>query len=196
MSRVLVQACLALAALAVLGVGLVGCGGGESSSADETVDVQVEAEDLTTETAEDTGVESTETSAGDSAAGAAAPAPGKGVLELDDGRSFAITVTSCNLGESAGKPSAGSFEVRGTSAQGSTFSLTQFYLNDSWRQSNAGIEFQNADQIYVLASAAGDAEPAAVDGKSIEWTQTFKELDESENRHVYTGEGTLRLTCR
>jgi hypothetical protein len=193
MSRAAVQWYLAVAALAILGLGLVGCGGGGNASAGETADASADTDvATTTETAD---VDSTEANDADAGAGGPAPAPGKGTLELDDGRSFAISVTRCNLGESDGTLTAGSFEVAGTSGQGSTFEMTQFYLNDSWSQSDASIKFPNADQIYVLASAAGGAEPATVEGKSIAWTQTFKELDESANSHVYTGEGTLRLTC-
>ena len=75
--------------------------------------------------------------------------------------------------------------------------MTQFFLNGKWSQSDAGIEFPNSDQIYVLVSSRSEgAEPAAVDGKTIRWTQTFKELDESANAHVYTGKGTLSITCK
>jgi hypothetical protein len=172
-----------------------GCGGGDESAADdEQAPITTDAGDTTTDaTTEDTATE-TETETSPPTSGPA-PAPGTGTLVLDDGRSFAITVSECEFQPSDGSPTAGSFEIAGTSERGSEFGLTQFFLNGEWSQTNAALEFPNRDQIYVITFAAGDGEPATVDGKTVTWAESFRELDESANRHVYTGAGTLTLTC-
>lgn len=181
--------------LVALTLTLAACGGGSDSAASAESEATTTEETVTTLQSEVTEQLDAETETSGSESTGPAPAPGKGTLELDDGRSFAIVVTSCNLGESEGTPTEGSFEVRGTSEQSSKFDMTQFFLNGEWSQTDASLEFPNRDQVYVLAFAAGGAEPAMLDGRSISWTQTFKELDESANAHVYTGEGSLRLTC-
>lgn len=183
-SRIAVALVVGVAALALVAAG---CGGEGDAAADEPADVApIEAE---TETATDSEVPpETETSSASS--GGTAPAPGKGVLSLDDGRTYSITVGECEF-----QPS-GTIEISGTSDEGSTFDLTQFQLGDEWRQTDASIKFDNGDQIYVIVSSASpDGEAAEVEGKTIVWEQAFQELDESSNSIVYSGSGTLRLTC-
>jgi len=174
---------------------LVGCGGGSGSGADDESEAVSTGEDETSDTAAAT-TEEIDTSESSSTGTEPALPAGRGTLVLDDGRSFTITVTECQFNPDDGTPTAGTVEVKGTSERGSTFELTQFFLNGEWSQSDASIAFPNRDQIYVLvSSASSDGEPATVEGKTIRWTRTFKELDESANAHVYTGEGTLLLTC-
>ncbi len=181
-----------IVAAATLVLTLAACGGGGDSAASSEAEAETVAVEETATTsgsaASDDPQTGTDTSDSDTAAPTAAPGTGK--LELDDGRVFAITVTSCEF-----QPS-GTFEIKGTSDRGSEFDMTQFYLGDEWSQTDAAIGFPNRDQIYVIVSrATPDGEPATVDGKSVTWVQTFRELDESANAHVYTGQGTLRLTC-
>ncbi len=195
MSRLPVRAYVTPIALALLVLGLVGCGGRDESSVNqETVDA---ATPIETESVDDTATETAESGdTGSSEPAGPAPAPGKGSLVLDDGRTFALTITECEFVQGPGSPTAGTIEVQGTSEKGARFELTQFFLNGEWSQSDASIEFPNRDQIYVIvSSASADGEPATVDAKTITWTRTFKELDESANAHVYSGEGTLVLTC-
>lgn len=191
MARLHRQRGLVLVAALGLGLGLAGCGGGGDSAAVESAPVETEAVTAPeTEVAEET---ETETDAEERSGGTddgAVPAPGTGRLVLDDGRAFAITVTECKF-----QP-AGTFTVEGTGDDGATFEMTQFFLNDEWSQSQVELQFPNSDSVYVIVSRATEgAEPATVEGKSVSWTQTFRELDESANRHVYTGEGTVRVTC-
>jgi hypothetical protein len=166
------------------GLVLAACGG--DSIADEAA--------AETEPAETAAVATTEGATGSTASSGTdagpAPAPGKGALVLDDGRSFAITITECEFSPN------GTFTVKGTSEQGSTFEMTQFFLGEDWSQSQVSIEFPNRDQVFVIVSKASqDGAPADVDGKSVSWVRTFSELDESANDIVYRGTGTLRLTC-
>ncbi len=200
MARFPMRIVLAVIAAALLGLVLAGCGGGSTSSAGQESETVAEVETATTTTETESVDEAepetdeTETTASESAGGTdasgPAPAPGTGRLVLDDGRVFAIALTECEF-----RPD-GTFEINGTSDEGATFDMTQFFLNDEWSQSDASIEFPNNDQVYVIVSRATEgAEPATVDGKTVVWTQTFRELDESANRHVYTGEGALQLTC-
>jgi len=187
---------IAVAGLFVLP--LAGCGGGDSEPAaapeptteavetDSTETEQAEAEEVETE-----GAESEEAAPEESVSSGGAPAPGSGQVELDDGRAFAIAISECKF-----QP-AGTFTVKGTTDGGETFEMTQFFLGGDWSQTNVQIESANGDSIYVIRSRATEgAAPATVDGKSVSWTEEFRELDESANAHVYTGEGTLRLTCR
>lgn len=173
-------------ACALLAIALAGCGGGDSAASEDVA--EIETAKIPPETAE-----TTDEAEADSAGGAAygpAPAPGQGTLVLDDGRSFAITVTECE-----GEP-AGTFSASGTSVEGSEFEIGNFYLGENWSQSQASLQFQNGDQIYVIVSRVAEgAEPATVDGPTLTWAQTFRELDESANQHVYTGQGVVRLTC-
>lgn len=183
---------LSAVAAATLMLALAACGGENDSDAasdTETEAIAAEETDTASESDADEGpATDTETSSPDTAVAAAAP--GTGTLELADGRSFTITVSECEF-----QPT-GTFEIKGTSDNGAEFDMTQFYLNDKWSQTDASIQYPNRDQVYVIVSAASpDAEPATVDGKSVTWVQTFRELDESANAHVYTGEGTLSLTC-
>jgi hypothetical protein len=187
-----------LATACVLGVALAaflvaGCGGGDDAAAPaESEATQAEEATATTEESDDTATDETATESGESSAATGpAPSPGQGLLVLDDGRSFAIAISACEF-----QPN-GTFNVDGTSDDGATFEMTQFYLGDDWSQSQVSLEYpETRDQIYVIVSKATDgAEPATVEGKSVTWTQTFKELDESANAHVYTGEGTVQLTC-
>jgi hypothetical protein len=182
---------LTLAGALVVAIGAPACGGGGDSPEGAVESGSTTLGDNSTTDDDMTITESAAEESVDSGTAGPVPAPGKGSLALDDGRTFAITVTSCNLGESEGGPTAGSFEVKGTSEKGSTFEMTQFFLNGSWSQSDASIEFPSRDQIYVLAFASSGAEPATVEGTSVSWTQTFRELDESANQHVYTGEGSF-----
>jgi hypothetical protein len=186
---------VAAMALVLLVAVAAACGGDDSTASDDP-DAAATEETLTlfTETAPAEETHGDGTTESPEASGPA-PAPGTGTLALDDGRTFAITITSCDIGENASGPTAGTFDVEGTSDQGTTFEFTQFFLNGDWSQSGASIESPNRDQIYVIATAAGDAEPATVAGRSVMWTATFRELDESANSHVYSGEGVLRLTC-
>jgi hypothetical protein len=183
---------LSIVAAATLVLALAACGGGSDSAASSDVETETVAVEETGTTTESDASDDPETNADTGSSDTAVPAaaPGTGTLELDDGRAFAITVTECEF-----QPS-GTFEIKGTSDQGSEFDMTQFYLSDEWSQTDASIEFPNRDQIYVIVSSSTpDAEPATVDGKSVTWVQTFRELDESANAHVYTGKGTLSLTC-
>jgi hypothetical protein len=183
---------LALASAVVV---LAGCGGGEGSASPAETEATAATEPEETLTIEDevdeTTAEPESASGGSSGTGGPPPAAGQGRLALDDGRSFTITIAECEF-----QPN-GTFTVKGTSDAGKTFEMTQFYLGDDWSQSQVSLEDPATnDQIYVITSSASDgAEPATVAGKSVSWTQTFRELDESENRHVYTGEGTVQLTC-
>jgi hypothetical protein len=190
---------LVIAVASLLVLPLAGCGGGDSepAAAPEPTTEAVETESTETEQAETEEVEtevaeSEEAASDDSASsGGPAPAPGSGQLELDDGRAFAIAVSECKF-----QP-GGTFTVKGTTDSGETFEMTQFFLDGDWSQTNVQIESANGDSIYVIRSRATEgAAPATVDGKSVSWTEEFRELDESANAHVYTGEGTLRLTCR
>ncbi len=199
MSRFPMRIVLAVIAAALLGLALAGCGGGSESSADQEGEAVAEVETVATatETEADEAEPETgeaETTADEPAAttdaSGPAPAPGKGSLVLDDGRVFALTVSECEF-----QPN-GTFQIDGTSDKGSTFEVVQFYLGDKWSQSSVNIVLPNSDQVYVIVSNATEgAEPITVDGKTLSWTQTFRELDESANRHVYTGQGTVQVTC-
>jgi len=181
-SRIASALVVGVAALALFAAG---CGGGDDAALDETTDSPAATEIEETETAETTD---TETSA--PASDGAAPAPGQGVLSLDDGRTYPIAIGECEFREN------GTIEVKGASDEGSTFDMTQFQLGDEWRQTDASIKFANGDQIYVIVSSASpDGEPAEIAGKTITWEQVFRELDVSANSHVYEGAGTLRLSC-
>ncbi|HUG64270.1 MAG TPA: hypothetical protein VMK83_03555 [Gaiellaceae bacterium] len=176
-----------LVACALLAIALAGCGGGDDAASEDVA--EIETAETQPETAETTD-EAEADSAGGAAADGPAHAPGQGTLVLDDGRSFAITVTECE-----GEP-AGTFSASGTSVEGSEFEIGNFYLGENWSQSQASLQFPNGDQIYVIVSRVAEgADPATVDGSTLTWTQTFRELDESANQHVYTGEGVVRLTC-
>jgi hypothetical protein len=171
--------------VAALTLASAGCGGGDDAAVEETTDSPVATESEETETTETTG---TETSA--AASDGTPPAPGQGVLSLDDGRTYSIAIGECEFQDN------GTIEVKGTSDEGSTFDMTQFQLGDEWRQTDASIQFANGDQIYVIVSSASpDGAPAEVEGKTITWEQAFQELDESANSIVYRGSGTLRLSC-
>ncbi len=183
---------LSIVAAATLMLVLAACGGGRDPAALSDTETETVAVEETGTTSESDATDDLEANADTSSSDTAVPAaaPGTGTLELDDGRAFAIVVTECEF-----QPS-GTFEIKGTSDQGSEFDMTQFYLSDEWSQTDASIEFPNRDQIYVIVTrATPDGEPATVDGKSVTWVQTFRELDESANAHVYTGKGTLSLTC-
>ncbi len=172
---------------------LAGCGGGNDSAS--PAETEAAAPDETLVGTEDDEVDTegviVEESDGGADSSGPPPAAGQGRLALDDGRAFAITISECEF-----QPS-GTFTVAGTGDDGATFEMTQFYLGEDWSQSQVSLEYPDTrDQIYVITtSASAGAEPATVDGKSVTWTQTFRELDESENRHVYTGEGTVQVTC-
>ena len=177
-------------AAVVLVLALAACGG-ESETAAETPSTTTTEQSETLPTTDTDESEETETTTGSGPTSSGpAPAPGQGSLDLDDGRSYAITITECRFDPN------GTFTVKGSSTEATTFEMTQFYLGEQWSQSQVSLEFPNRDQIYVIVGRlADDAEPATVEGKSISWTRMFRELDESANMHVYTGEGTVRLTC-
>ncbi|HSG14391.1 MAG TPA: hypothetical protein VLA22_11025 [Gaiellaceae bacterium] len=161
-----------------------GCGGGDAAVEQKT-DSPATTEIEETETTERTDTETTPLPGNGSA-----PAPGQGFLELDDGRSYAIAIGGCTF-----QPS-GTIEVSGTSDEGSTFDMTQFFLGEEWSRTDASIEFADGDRIYVTVSSANpDGAPAEAEGKTITWEQVFQELDESANSIVYSGSGRLRLTC-
>jgi hypothetical protein len=167
---------------------LAACGGDDSAGSEAATETTIEAETETSAVATtESPTESTSESTADTGP---APAPGEGTLVLEDGRSFAIAISRCEFSPN------GTFTVRGTSDQGSSFEMTQFFLGEEWSQSQVSIEFPNDDQIFVIVSkATQDGAPADVDGKSISWVRAFSELDESANQIVYRGTGTLRLTC-
>ncbi|MFO7572657.1 MAG: hypothetical protein R6W48_08685 [Gaiellaceae bacterium] len=180
----------AIVAGALLTLVVAGCGGGSDSAAEEPLETLTTPTETSTTTEAATTEEADTSSGGGPAVEGPVPAPGQGTLVLDDGRSFPITVTECE-----GEP-GDTFSASGTSVDGSEFSFLNFYLSGSWSQSQASIEFPNEDQIYVIVGRLAEgAEPATVEGKSVTWVQTFRELDESANRTVYTGQGVLRLTC-
>lgn len=182
MRRPTIRSLFPVVAITISALVVAGCGGGDTSAAPDDAGEQETEVETADETETDSG--------GSPAADGPALAPGRGTLVLDDGRSFAITLTECE-----GEPT-GTFSASGTSIEGSGFSFGNFYLGESWSQSQASIEFPNRDQIYVIVGRLAEgAEPAAVEGTSVTWVQTFRELDESANRHVYTGQGVLRLTC-
>lgn len=176
-------ALVAIALVCVLPV-LAACGGDDSAAAEagaaatepSEAPPATEEEDVTkTSVASDDGPP---------------PAAGLGTLTLADGRVFALAVSRCDP-----QPS-GTFTVEGTGDEGATFEMTQLYLGDTWSRTQASLALAGGDQVYATASSAVDgAEPAVVEGRSVSWTQTFRELDESANSHVYTGAGTVRLTC-
>lgn len=178
---------LCVAALALLAAG---CGGGDAA-VEETSDSPAATETEATEATEATETtETTDTEASAAVDDAPPPTSGQGTLWLADGRTYAIAIAECAI-----QP-GGTVEVSGTSDGGATFTMTQFYLDEEWSRSDASIELANGDRIFVLASpATPDTAPAKVDGKAITWEQVFQELDESANAIVYTGNGSLRLTC-
>lgn len=174
---------------------LAGCGGGDDSASPAETETAVpdettEDEVVETEALTDTEVVTDEEPGGAADTSGPAPAAGQGRLTLDHGRAFAITISECEFDP------RGPFTVDGTSDDGAAFAMTQFYLGGEWSQSQVSLEYPSRDQIYVIVTSAREgAEPATVEGKCT-WTQTFSELDESENRNVYTGEGTVQLTCQ
>ena len=173
------------ASVAALALLAPGCGGGE-----DAVGEPADVPGVVTETTEAGPGEPAETETTSAASDGPPPAPGQGVFSLDDGRTYALAIGECTF-----QPS-GTIEVQGTSDEGSRFEMTQFQLGDEWRQTDASIQFANGDRIYVIVSSASPGgEPAEVEGKTITWGQAFQELDESANSIVYSGSGTLRLTC-
>ncbi|MFO7571980.1 MAG: hypothetical protein R6W48_05180 [Gaiellaceae bacterium] len=171
--------------VAALALVAAGCGGGDDAAVEETTDSPAATESEETETTETSDAETSPT-AGDGAP----PAPGQGVLSLDDGRTYSIAIGECTF-----QPS-GTIEVAGTTDEGATFTMTQFYLGEEWSRTDASIELADGDRIYVIVSSATpDGEPAEVEGKTITWEQVFQELDASANSIVYSGSGTLRLSC-
>lgn len=169
-----------LLAIALVAAASACGGGGDDDAAAPSTEAQV-AETETDVSTEETTADTME---------ASPPAAGQGVLELDDGRSYSVAIGECQFLES------GTIEVKGTSDEGSTFDMTQFQLGDEWRQTDALIQFANGDRIYVIVSSASpDGAPAEVEGKTITWEPAFQELDESTNAIVYSGSGSLRLTC-
>lgn len=170
--------------VAALALAAAGCGG-DDAAVEETTDVPTVETDTQGPAETETDVETSPGTGGDSA-----PAPGQGTLELDDGRTYSIAIGECTF-----QPS-GTIEVSGTTDDGSTFEMLQFHLGDEWSRTNVSIERANGDQIYVMVSSATpDGEPAEVERKTITWQQVFQELDSSANSVVYSGSGTLRLTC-
>jgi hypothetical protein len=168
--------------VAALALAAAGCGG-DDAAVEETTDVPT----LETDTQ---APEPAETATSSATGGGAAPAPGQGTLALDDGRTYSIAVGECTF-----QPS-GTIEVSGTTDEGSAFTMTQFHLGGEWSRTDASIELANGDRIYVMVSSATpDGEPAEVEGKTIAWEQVFQELDASANSIVYSGSGTLRLSC-
>lgn len=180
----------AAVAVVLLALALAGCGGGDSAepAATETEATSTAAEaDEAVSTGEETEMEE----AGGSSSGAtdaAAPA-GQGSLTLSNGTVYAFAVTECTF-----QPS-GTFEISGAGDDGSTFDMTQFYLGEEWSQTDMSID-SGQTKVYVIARGAAEgAVPATVDGGSVRWTETFRELDAAANAQTTLGEGTLNLTC-
>ncbi len=192
---------LALPAVVIASLALVGCGGGgtsgsaaqaEPTSTAADTDVATSTDEDLQETAAPTATEtSSESGSGaDSNEAGPAAAPGTGTLDLGD-KVYAITVTECTF-----QPT-GTVEVKGTTDDGSTFDMTQFYLGDKWSQSD--LEVDNGKiKVYTLASSASEgAEPATVTGKRVIWTREFRTLDVAANAFAGPArQGTVNLTCK
>ena len=190
---------LIVPAAVVASLALAACGGGSTSDSAAQTETTSAATDVGDTTAEDGGLQQTETEAAagtesDSETGSRdvgpAAAPGKGTLDLGD-KVYAITVTECEF------KTGGTFEVKGTTDDGSTFDMTQFYLGGNWSQSDMEVD-NGKIKVYTLASSASEgAEPATVTGKNVTWTREFRTLDVAAN--AFDGparEGTLNLTCK
>jgi hypothetical protein len=191
---------LALSAVVLASLALVACGGGNTSESAAQSEATGTATDTDGATSEDEALQETDATAEaetqsepesevDSNDAGPAAAPGTGTLDLGD-KVYAITVTECTF-----KPN-GTFEVKGTADDGSTFEMTQFYLGDTWSQSDAEVD-NGKIKVYTLVSSASEgAEPATVTGKRITWTQEFRTLDVAGNAFAGPARnGTVNLTC-
>jgi hypothetical protein len=119
-------------------------------------------------------------------------APGEGRLEVG-GTTHAFTISECDQRDDG--PTKGTVEVRGTTTDGATFAMTQFYLNDKWSQTSVEID-DGSTKIYVIRSGTREgAVPATVDGSNVTWIEQFRELDLAANSQVDLGTGVLNLTC-
>jgi hypothetical protein len=188
---------LAGVAVAVASVVLAGCGGSGGTADAGDLDVVGETEELVTTTTVESerDTEATGGIAGPGTSGPA-PAPGEGVLALDDGRTYALTIRECRFHEQS-RESFESFTIQGAGEGGAGFEMHQTYVGESWIQSSVELELPNEISIHTIASGATEGVgPARFEGKSIAWgTPTFRELDAVANRYVYTGEGAVRITC-
>jgi hypothetical protein len=198
---------LIIPALATLALALAGCAGETSAPAGagvESAPAAVEASAATDggddppadaaaaeDVAEDPAPEEASEAAAMADAGAPA-APGQGSLDVG-GTTYDLTIASCTFNDDG--PAEGTFEVKGSDADGHNFEMTQFFLGGDWSQSDVQLDLDNT-KIYVISSSARDgAEPATVDGKNITWVADFRELDEAANSQVELGSGVLNLTC-
>ena len=198
----MVVSMLAAFPLAVTGCASDGSGEGESSSEAAPAEVMsgepAEMEDTSSEgdsAADGSSTDPVPAEASDPAAVAdvgPAAAPGEGRLQVG-GKTYDLTIASCKFNGDG--PAEGTFEVKGTDADGHNFEMTQFFLGGDWSQSDVQLDLDKT-KIYVISSSAREgAEPATVDGKNVTWVTSFRELDEAANSQVDLGEGTLNLTC-
>lgn len=162
-------------------------GGGDDPPADEAMSDEGAADDA----AADPAAEEEAEPAAMADAGAPA-APGQGTLDVG-GTTYDLTIAECTFNEDG--PSEGTFEVKGSDAEGHNFEMTQFFLNGDWSQSDVQLDLDNT-KIYVISSSSREgAEPATLDGQNVTWVVDFRELDEAANSQVELGSGVLNLTC-
>ncbi len=208
MELVSIKSGMTLSTVAALAFAVSGCSGdgeGASDSSSQSGPAAVmssapaEMEDGSAE--EDSAMEesaSEESASGEASEAAAAvdagppAAAGEGRLVVG-GTTYDLTIESCKFNGEG--PAEGTFEVKGSDADGHDFEMTQFFLGGEWSQSDVQLDLGKT-KIYVIRSSASDgAEPAAVDGKNVTWVESYKELDEAANAQVDLGTGTLNLTC-
>jgi hypothetical protein len=120
-------------------------------------------------------------------------APGEGRLEVG-GAVYSFTIDECDF--TTDGPTAGSFEVSGTTADGSTFEMVQFFLGGNWSQTSVDLDDPGSKRVYVIRNRAAEgAQPASIDGTNVTWVETYFELDEAANSQTSIGEGVVNLTC-
>lgn len=115
-------------------------------------------------------------------------APGTGRLDLGS-RVFEIELSECTFQD------GGTVTAEGETSEGFPFEFLQFYLNGAWSQSQVQVDTGPTVIHVIRSSAAAGAQPATVDGTRITWTEEFRELDVAQNAFIFSGQGSLNLTC-
>lgn len=178
----------------------VACGGDdgkepEPQAANPTADTDTDTDSGTDSDSSDTSLSDDGEGESESMNGDAPEpaAPGEGTLEVD-GNVYTFAIDECEFAEDG--PTEGSFDVRGTAPDGGTFEMTQFYLNESWSQTQVMLDIEGPTELYVIVSgASADGEPATVAGTNVTWTADYYDFNPTENSQVGVGPGVLNLTC-